>query len=185
MLRPSPSARHPPPIDAASSFLRKGRFSLSTRSLLELQPYLKSTYPEEVLDCTICFEVGVRIFFPQVGSLSADDDQILTRGYACPRANCKVQMHNPCYDAYRRSNSNSKCTSCQEDWGRVGNDKVVPIGEAAAPKDEWPRRTRRSLTESEDEQDDTNVPMADPAADAESSRAPAIRRNPQRATSAR
>lgn len=38
---------------------RKGRFSLSPRALLELQPYLKSTYPEEVLDCTICFEVGI------------------------------------------------------------------------------------------------------------------------------
>ena len=38
---------------------RKGRFSLSPRALLELQPYLKSTYPEDVLDCTICFEVCV------------------------------------------------------------------------------------------------------------------------------
>jgi hypothetical protein len=140
---------------------KKGRFSLSPRSLLELQPYLKSTYPEEVLDCVICLE-------------------ILTRGYACPRADCKVRMHNACYDAYRRSNSKCHLTTCGEDWGRAGNDKVLPIGEAAAPKDEWPRRTRRSLTESEDEQDDTNVP-ADPA-EAEPSRAP-TRRNPQRATS--
>lgn len=36
---------------------RKGRFSLSPRALLELQPYLKSTYPDEILDCTICYEV--------------------------------------------------------------------------------------------------------------------------------
>ncbi|KAI0302103.1 hypothetical protein BC826DRAFT_498311 [Russula brevipes] len=35
---------------------KKGRYSLSPRALLELQPYLKSTYPDEVLDCTICFE---------------------------------------------------------------------------------------------------------------------------------
>jgi non-structural maintenance of chromosomes element 1 len=39
------------------TFRRKGRFSLSPRALLELQPYLKSTYPEEVVDCTICLEV--------------------------------------------------------------------------------------------------------------------------------
>ena len=36
---------------------RKGRFSLSPRALLELQPYLKSTYPDEILECTICYEV--------------------------------------------------------------------------------------------------------------------------------
>ncbi|KAF8478618.1 Nse1 non-SMC component of SMC5-6 complex-domain-containing protein [Russula ochroleuca] len=112
---------------------KKGRFSLSPRALLELQPYLKSTYPDEILDCTICFE-------------------ILTRGHACPRAKCRVRMHNPCYETYRRSNS--KCPACGEDWGRVGNGNgtVVPVGEAAAPKDEWPRRTRRSATESENEQ---------------------------------
>lgn len=39
-----------------SSF-RRGRYSLSTRSLLELLPYLKSTYPEEIVECTICMEV--------------------------------------------------------------------------------------------------------------------------------
>jgi hypothetical protein len=108
--------------------------------------------------------------------------QILTRGYACPKAGCKVRLHNACYETHRRTNGN-KCPDCREDWGRPGSDKVLPVGEAAAPKDEWPRRTRRSLTESEDGKDDTNVPMAEPA-EAESSRAPA-RRNPQRATSAR
>ncbi|KAH9005218.1 Nse1 non-SMC component of SMC5-6 complex-domain-containing protein [Lactarius hatsudake] len=141
---------------------KKGRFSLSSRSLLELQPYLKSTYPDEILECTICFEVG-----------------FITRGHACPNAKCGVGMHNACYDTYRRPGG--KCPKCSEDWGRAGNDKVVPIGEAAAPKDEWPRRTRRSLTESEDGGDDVDVPMADQA---ESSQMPA-RRNPQRATSVR
>ncbi|KAH9063372.1 hypothetical protein EDB87DRAFT_177028 [Lactarius vividus] len=137
---------------------KKGRFSLSPRSLLELQPYLKSTYPDEILECTICFE-------------------ILTHGHACPKAKCGVGMHHACYDTYRRTVG--KCPQCSEDWGRAGNDKVVPIGEAAAPKDEWPRRTRRSLTESEDGGDDMDVPMADAA---ESSQMPA-RRNQQRVTS--
>lgn len=38
-------------------FDRRGRYSLSTRALLELLPYLKTTYPEEILECTICMEV--------------------------------------------------------------------------------------------------------------------------------
>ena len=36
---------------------RKGRYSLSTRTLLELQPYLRNTYPDEIIDCTICMDV--------------------------------------------------------------------------------------------------------------------------------
>jgi len=154
---------------------KKGRYSLSPRALLELQPYLKSTYHDEIMDCTICFE-------------------ILTRGHACPRANCNVRMHSACYEAYRRSNS--KCPACGEDWGRVGSDRVVHVGEEAAPKDEWPRRTLRSATVEESE-DDNEQGDADADADAEvdadvdvvppaptgSSRAP-VRRNQQRAASA-
>ncbi|KAI0273699.1 Nse1 non-SMC component of SMC5-6 complex-domain-containing protein [Gloeopeniophorella convolvens] len=109
---------------------KKGRFSLAPRALLELQPYLKSTYPEEILECIICHE-------------------ILTRGHACPRANCGVRIHNNCYDLYRKSSA--KCPACSEDWGRVGSDKVTPIGEAAAPKDDWTRpRRRRSVAASEE-----------------------------------
>jgi hypothetical protein len=35
----------------------RGRYSLSARSLLELLSYLKSSYPEDILECTICTEV--------------------------------------------------------------------------------------------------------------------------------
>jgi hypothetical protein len=101
-------------------------------------------------------------------------------------------MHKACYDAYRRSNG--KCAACGEDWGRVGNDRVVPVGEAAAPKDDWPRRTRRSATATEsDHDDDGQQNDADADADApvvpgratgpsQASQAPA-RRNQQRAAS--
>lgn len=37
--------------------VRRGRYSLSSRSLLELLPYIKSTYSEEMIECTICHEV--------------------------------------------------------------------------------------------------------------------------------
>jgi hypothetical protein len=36
---------------------RRGRYSLSARTLLELQSYLRAEYPDEVLECTICLEV--------------------------------------------------------------------------------------------------------------------------------
>jgi hypothetical protein len=34
-----------------------GRYSLSTRSLLELQPYLQSNYPDQIVKCSLCEEV--------------------------------------------------------------------------------------------------------------------------------
>jgi hypothetical protein len=104
-------------------------------------------------------------------------------------------MHNACYEAYRRSNG--KCAACGEDWGRVGNDRVVPVGEAAALKDDWPRRTRRSATATEsdhDDDDDGHGQQGDAGADApvvpdrattgpsQASQAPA-RRKQQRAAS--
>ena len=73
-------------------------------------------------------------------------------------------MHDACYDAYRRSNS--KCPACGEDWGRGGNHRVILVGEAAAPKDDWPRRTRRNATtesEEEDEKGDDNEEVDAPA----------------------
>jgi hypothetical protein len=107
-------------------------------------------------------------------------------------------MHSACYEAYRRSNS--KCPACGEDWGRVGSDRVVDVGEAAAPKDEWPRRTRRSTTVEESEDGGGGQGDADADADADadpdvevdvdppvptgSSQAPA-RRNQQRTASAK
>jgi hypothetical protein len=97
-------------------------------------------------------------------------------------------MHSACYEAYRRSNG--KCPACSEDWGRVGNDRVVPVGEAAAPKDDWPRRTRRSATtESDkdaegDEEEDVPVPDRAEASQAQA-RAPARRNQPRAASAAR
>lgn len=42
--------------------VRAGHYSLSTRSLLELLPYLKSNYPDEILECTICLDVRNTLF---------------------------------------------------------------------------------------------------------------------------
>jgi len=40
----------------------RGRYSLSARSLLELLSYLKSSYPDDILECTICTEVRFHAF---------------------------------------------------------------------------------------------------------------------------
>lgn len=51
---------------------RRARYSLSTRALLELLPYLKSNYPEECLECTICMEVGFIFMLALLDFVSTD-----------------------------------------------------------------------------------------------------------------
>jgi len=103
-------------------------------------------------------------------------------------------MHDACYETYRRSNS--KCPACGEDWGRGGNHRVILVGEAAAPKDDWPRRTRRNaMTESEeedekgdddDEEADAPAPVATmPDRSQAGSSQAHLRRGQQRTASAR
>ncbi|TFY81763.1 hypothetical protein EWM64_g2245 [Hericium alpestre] len=95
---------------------KKGRYSLSTRTLLELQPYIRQTYPDEKLECTVCME-------------------IVTRGTRCYTSNCKIQLHGHCMTAYRKTHS--KCPSCNTDWSKgSGAEKLLLVGENAAPKDD-------------------------------------------------
>ncbi len=102
--------------------------------MLELQPYLRSTYPDEILECTICME-------------------IVTRGIACYTSRCKTRMHNHCYNNYRRRNQN--CPACNQNWSTEANaKKVFPIGEDAFKdgQDKGKRRTRRVAEGSDEEE---------------------------------
>ncbi|KAG2367530.1 Nse1 non-SMC component of SMC5-6 complex-domain-containing protein [Suillus spraguei] len=64
---------------------RRGRYSLSTRTLLELLPYLKSSIPKI----------------------------IVTRGVACSTPNCKARLHYHCCRKYRTRNA--KCPASIKD----------------------------------------------------------------------
>ncbi|KAH0583962.1 hypothetical protein H2248_009545 [Termitomyces sp. 'cryptogamus'] len=113
---------------------KRGRYSLSTRSLLELSPYLKTTYPEELIECTICLE-------------------IITRGVACLRENCKTWMHRHCFTNFRRRQNS--CPTCRIDWPENHTDKAfVPIGEGAAREGDDAKRWSRNAASDDDEDDD-------------------------------
>ncbi|KAF8163230.1 Nse1 non-SMC component of SMC5-6 complex-domain-containing protein [Crassisporium funariophilum] len=114
---------------------KRGRYSLSTRSLLELLPYLKSTFPDEIIECTICME-------------------IMTRGIACYTPNCETRMHNHCFTTYRRRNTS--CPSCDKEWPAEAKAKpLIPVGEDAAQEGgEGRRQTRfKSVDSSDDEEE--------------------------------
>ncbi|KAN0076986.1 Nse1 non-SMC component of SMC5-6 complex domain containing protein [Tylopilus felleus] len=117
---------------------KRGRYSLSTRALLELLPYLKSNYADECLECTICLE-------------------IITRGASCNTANCKTRVHYHCFRKMRARRG--QCPSCGSDWPQEATS-LNPVGEAAVKdgQDES-RRTRRSTTASDEEEDEEEMRM--------------------------
>ncbi|KAJ6630738.1 Nse1 non-SMC component of SMC5-6 complex-domain-containing protein [Mycena sp. CBHHK59/15] len=116
---------------------KRGRYSLSTRALLELLPYLKSTYPDEITECTICLE-------------------IMTKGVACPTPNCKVRMHYHCHTKWMARHR--ECTTCNKDWPAEAKD-MVPIGEGAVRDGEDGKRRVRKTADNSDEEDDNDNDM--------------------------
>ncbi|KAI7827502.1 DNA repair protein Nse1 [Gamsiella multidivaricata] len=78
-----------------------GAYSLSMRSLLELQTYLKETYGDQVQECTLCME-------------------IITKGQRCEVAACSSRLHHHCASQYFKNMSNPVCPTCHSAWpGRV------------------------------------------------------------------
>ncbi|KAF8136697.1 Nse1 non-SMC component of SMC5-6 complex-domain-containing protein [Boletus edulis] len=112
---------------------KRARYSLSTRALLELLPYLKSNYPEDCLECTICMEV-------------------ITRGASCNTPNCKTRIHYHCFRKLRTRRG--ECPTCGVDWPQDVTG-LKPVGEAAAKGgQEDGRRTRNKSTTASDEDED-------------------------------
>ncbi|KAF8522234.1 Nse1 non-SMC component of SMC5-6 complex-domain-containing protein [Hysterangium stoloniferum] len=116
----------------------RGRFSLSSRSLLELQPYLKSTYEDDIHECTVCYE-------------------LVTKGVGCYTPQCGARLHGYCYQQLHRENV--VCPSCQADWSRKA--KLAIIGEGALMEGEDSRSTRRKDDDDDDDDDDDSTEVSE------------------------
>ncbi|KAJ8473266.1 hypothetical protein ONZ45_g16353 [Pleurotus djamor] len=113
---------------------KQGRYTLSTRSLIELLHYLQSTYPDEIIECTACLEM-------------------ITRGVACHTNNCKARMHFHCFNTYRKGKN--ACPVCQTKWPEEAtDDPLIPVGEGAARKSDDLRPTRRQRGEEESDEEE-------------------------------
>ncbi|CAG7846442.1 SubName: Full=Uncharacterized protein {ECO:0000313/EMBL:CCA66936.1} [Serendipita indica DSM 11827] len=110
----------------------RGRYTLSTRALIELELYLRRTYEDEIFDCAHCKE-------------------LCTLGIACDSHldECDTYLHRHCYDLLRRTTPRLKCPNCEADWTRRG--AVRDIGEESLPADydDLKARKRRSTMRSE------------------------------------
>ncbi|KZT60417.1 hypothetical protein CALCODRAFT_532623 [Calocera cornea HHB12733] len=106
---------------------QRGRYSLSTRSLMELQTYLKTEFVDEVLECSLCME-------------------IVTKGIACPSARCKTRMHKHCYETYRAQGHKVCPSDCGASWNDI---QPIPVGEDAVTERQDRGRARRRVEQEE------------------------------------
>jgi hypothetical protein len=128
---------------------RRGRYALSTRSLLELELYIRRTFQDEVIDCALC-------------------EQLLTLGYTCASNNtnhaaqkpCGTHMHKHCFASHRQNST--KCLACEIDWSKQGG--VRHIGEEGAVDgfdDNLKRRRRQSEANDEPEAESSEEEIDD------------------------
>ncbi|KAF9453211.1 hypothetical protein P691DRAFT_695193, partial [Macrolepiota fuliginosa MF-IS2] len=123
---------------------KDGRYSLSGRSLLELQPYLQTNYADQIITCSLC-------------------EEILTTGIACSHEDCKCRMHPHCFKRYSRARTNGPlpCKNCSKEWPReINSEEFIPIGENAVRKGEHEQRVRVG-TASDGEDDDAEYEEID------------------------
>ncbi|CCM02353.1 uncharacterized protein FIBRA_04448 [Fibroporia radiculosa] len=123
---------------------KHGRYSLSLRTLIELESYLRNNFPDELLECTLC-------------------EETVTEGIACYTANCKARLHTHCYAKYKRQKQ--ICPACSVNWSSDANlRKLLPIGEEAfkTGQEQSKRRTRPATTESDESEDEMDMDMSQP-----------------------
>ncbi|KAL9980855.1 hypothetical protein ACROYT_G009494 [Oculina patagonica] len=69
-----------------------GSYSLGPRAMLELHPYLKRVYEDEIVDCMMCHEIAIR-------------------GQHCTQ--CDGKLHNHCAARYFRGRAQKTCPNQQ------------------------------------------------------------------------
>ncbi|RKP15138.1 hypothetical protein BJ684DRAFT_18509 [Piptocephalis cylindrospora] len=76
-----------------------GRYCLGLRTLLELGPYLKTRYEDDIVECTLCMDM-------------------ITRGRRCPNTQCAARLHHYCATQYFDGLPlpSQLCPTCKTPW---------------------------------------------------------------------
>ncbi|XP_029801860.1 non-structural maintenance of chromosomes element 1 homolog isoform X1 [Suricata suricatta] len=74
---------------------KEGEFTLHSRAILEMEQYIRETYPDAVKICNICHS-------------------LLIQGQSCET--CGIRMHLPCVAKYFRSSPEPRCPHCNDYW---------------------------------------------------------------------
>ncbi|KAG8930207.1 hypothetical protein FRC02_004509 [Tulasnella sp. 418] len=125
----------------------RGRYSVGTRSMIELHSYIENNCDEEdLVKCHIC-------------------DDVVFKGYQCRGDNgkCAVRIHKPCYNKWKtRSGGGGSCVcmDCRQPWPTTGSFKL--IGEDAVRDGFEPRRRPRARGSDDEEEAPSQKPSQKP-----------------------
>ncbi|XP_032419501.1 non-structural maintenance of chromosomes element 1 homolog isoform X1 [Xiphophorus hellerii] len=76
---------------------RRGEYTLSTRCIVEMEPYIRTMYQEQVKVCHICHNIAFQC-------------QI------CENPSCGIKIHNPCVARYFKGRVEPRCPACDDFW---------------------------------------------------------------------
>ncbi|XP_039860438.1 non-structural maintenance of chromosomes element 1 homolog isoform X1 [Simochromis diagramma] len=76
---------------------KRGEYTLSTRCIIEMEPYIRTMYQDHVKVCHICRNIAFQC-------------QI------CENPTCGIKIHNPCVARYFKGKSEPRCPSCDDFW---------------------------------------------------------------------
>ncbi|XP_061588199.1 non-structural maintenance of chromosomes element 1 homolog isoform X1 [Cololabis saira] len=74
-----------------------GEYTLSTRCIIEMEPYIRAMYQDQVKVCHICHNVAFQC-------------QI------CENPVCGIKIHNPCVARYFKGRTEPRCPACEDFW---------------------------------------------------------------------
>ncbi|RIB25033.1 Nse1 non-SMC component of SMC5-6 complex-domain-containing protein [Gigaspora rosea] len=106
---------------------QSGKYSMSQRTILELQAYLKDEFEDYLIECTLCYD-------------------IVTKGQRCDVLECKSRFHHHCARRYFSSQNEKVCPACKITWKSsniIGDPPKISGGSS--------RRNRRVIPEEEDD----------------------------------
>ncbi|KAM7394011.1 hypothetical protein PAMP_020840 [Pampus punctatissimus] len=76
---------------------KRGEYTLSTRCIIEMEPYIRTMYQDQVKVCHICHYIAFQC-------------QI------CENPTCGIKIHNPCVARYFKGRSEPRCPACDDFW---------------------------------------------------------------------
>ncbi|XP_029932668.1 non-structural maintenance of chromosomes element 1 homolog isoform X2 [Myripristis murdjan] len=76
---------------------KRGEYTLSTRCIIEMEPYIRTMYQDQVKLCHICHNI---VFQCQI----------------CENPTCGIKIHNPCVARYFKGRAEPRCPACDDFW---------------------------------------------------------------------
>ncbi|XP_045902195.1 non-structural maintenance of chromosomes element 1 homolog isoform X1 [Micropterus dolomieu] len=76
---------------------KRGEYTLSTRCIIEMEPYIRTMYQDQVKVCHICHNIAFQC-------------QI------CENPTCGIKIHNPCVARYFKGRAEPRCPACDDFW---------------------------------------------------------------------